>query len=205
MKGANHVFSEGMVHSRLASHTGIHHRHHRRGNLYKVYSPLVNGSRKPDHVANYPTTESHKGAFPIQFFFQSLIKNPLQDFHTFVFFAIGQNQSEHFFIILFLSQQIGVFIQVHWSNSIVGDDQSLAAMNMRRQHVGNLFVRVRRADVNGVVSSVGQIHLDNVVIRTFRRSGGSSRTHWKRGGCVTRRQREYSTTDRKRIRRERHQ
>src|SRR5210317_1053085 len=112
-----------MIDPSFSANGGVNLRQESSGDLYKVYTALVAGSRKPSHITNHTTTQGNECCRTVMTHLQERIKYGVKIFQCFERLPIRQNN------LIYL--QVGKLpfqsIKIERCDRLVGDDHNLFA------------------------------------------------------------------------------
>mmetsp|Transcript_15434 Transcript_15434/g.33675 ORF Transcript_15434/g.33675 Transcript_15434/m.33675 type:complete len:237 (-) Transcript_15434:63-773(-) len=151
-----------MVDARFTAYRGVDHGHDRGGDLNKIDPPLINGRGESHHVPDHASPQRHERAPPVQSQFQRLVQYHGHALEGLVLLPVGQHDHVHPDAVPL--QDLRVAVEVPFVDDVVRDDQRPIAADVRADQRGGLVVGEAGSDVDGIVASVGEVHLDDVVL-----------------------------------------
>mmetsp|Transcript_9428 Transcript_9428/g.26815 ORF Transcript_9428/g.26815 Transcript_9428/m.26815 type:complete len:211 (-) Transcript_9428:374-1006(-) len=95
VEGPYHVLPEGMVHTRLPADGAIHHRHHRRWDLYEVHPPLEGRGREACHVTDHSASQCNESGLPVEPQLHRFVPNLHELLGRFVLLSVPENDALH--------------------------------------------------------------------------------------------------------------
>ena len=134
VEGADHVLAQRVVDARLAADGGIDLRQQGGGHLHEADAAHVAGRRIAGQVADHAAAQRHQGGLAVAFIGQQRVEDLHQAGPVFIFFAVRQDDADHFAAIA--GQRRLQAAQVQRRDGGIGDDGHLVAADMAQQRIG---------------------------------------------------------------------